>query len=446
MGRNTKDSRDQFYRRAKEDGWRARSAFKLLQLDDAYDLFGQAVAQAAAAAAALSGVGSGGGDNSSNDDGGDGGESDGRCHAVDLCAAPGSWSQVLSRRLYLPAQRRRAAAEAAAAAAALTAAAATTTTAAAATAPPPPTLPPLPPLPPRLVSVDLQAMAPVEGVAQLQGDITSARTAARVVAALGGRRAALVVCDGAPDVTGLHDQDGAAQLLLVGAAASIAAAVLAPGGTFLAKVFVPSAGGQGGAGGGGGWGGLGARAGAGAGAGAGVGGEEGGAGCWLLAAQLRLLFRDVALAKPRSSRGASAEHFALCRGFDPPARLEPGWLRATLAGAEGEGSAGAARAAAAAAAEMAAAEIAAAGGATRRAEGREREEQEERADSLTTRRALGFYACGDLSAWDAPGAARGAAEEEHEAAAAAALDRALFGGGQAKLRKNIHTVVYALVD
>jgi len=48
--------------KAKEEGWRARSAFKLLQLDEEFDLF--------------SGV----------------------TRAVDLCAAPGSWSQVLARR------------------------------------------------------------------------------------------------------------------------------------------------------------------------------------------------------------------------------------------------------------------------------------------------------------------------------------------------------------
>lgn len=35
---NSKDKRDIFYRRAKELGFRARSAFKLLQLDEAFDL------------------------------------------------------------------------------------------------------------------------------------------------------------------------------------------------------------------------------------------------------------------------------------------------------------------------------------------------------------------------------------------------------------------------
>ena len=106
-------------------------------------------------------------------------------NAVDLCAAPGSWSQVLSRRLYLPALR---ASRSAAAASSATTATATSDA---------PTLPL-----PRLVSVDLQLMAPVEGVRQLQGDITSAATAAAVIAHFDGGGADLVVCDGAPDVTG----------------------------------------------------------------------------------------------------------------------------------------------------------------------------------------------------------------------------------------------------
>lgn len=39
MGRVSKDKRDIYYRRAKEEGWRARSAFKLLQIDDAFNIF-----------------------------------------------------------------------------------------------------------------------------------------------------------------------------------------------------------------------------------------------------------------------------------------------------------------------------------------------------------------------------------------------------------------------
>uniref|UniRef100_A0A8B9G6Y8 Uncharacterized protein n=1 Tax=Amazona collaria TaxID=241587 RepID=A0A8B9G6Y8_9PSIT len=39
MGRSSKDKRDIYYRLAKEQGWRARSAFKLLQLEQRFQLF-----------------------------------------------------------------------------------------------------------------------------------------------------------------------------------------------------------------------------------------------------------------------------------------------------------------------------------------------------------------------------------------------------------------------
>ena len=39
MGRASKDKRDIYYRKAKEEGWRARSAFKLLQIDEAFRIF-----------------------------------------------------------------------------------------------------------------------------------------------------------------------------------------------------------------------------------------------------------------------------------------------------------------------------------------------------------------------------------------------------------------------
>ncbi|XP_041343897.1 putative tRNA (cytidine(32)/guanosine(34)-2'-O)-methyltransferase [Pyrgilauda ruficollis] len=38
MGRSSKDKRDIYYRLAKEGGWRARSAFKLLQLEQRFQL------------------------------------------------------------------------------------------------------------------------------------------------------------------------------------------------------------------------------------------------------------------------------------------------------------------------------------------------------------------------------------------------------------------------
>ena len=123
MGKLSKDKRDIFYRLAKERGYRARSAFKLLQLNSTFNFLPSA------------------------------------SRAVDLCAAPGSWTQVLKETVEF------------------------------------------------VVSVDLQAMAPIEGAKIIQGDITSGETAREIIDYFKGDKVDVVVCDGAPDVTGLHDID-----------------------------------------------------------------------------------------------------------------------------------------------------------------------------------------------------------------------------------------------
>jgi tRNA (cytidine32/guanosine34-2'-O)-methyltransferase len=252
MGRLSRDKRDVFYRRAKESGYRARSAFKLLQLDEEFDLFGAREQKSRAANA-------------------DGGSPPGRVgrrvrRAVDLCAAPGSWSQVLADRLiHIGAGDAQQQAEdggggdgeegkgkeegddeeeeeA------------------------------------KIVAVDLQPMAPLPGVRCLQGDITSLDTARLIIDHFRGRLSQLVVCDGAPDVTGLHDIDEYVQGQLLLSAVNITSHVLEDGGTFVAKIFR---------------------------------GRDVG----LLYGQLRLLFDRVSVAKPSSSRNSSIESFVVCQGF-----------------------------------------------------------------------------------------------------------------------------------
>jgi len=44
MGKASKDKRDIYYRKAKEEGWRARSAYKLLQIDEVFDIFSGMIA------------------------------------------------------------------------------------------------------------------------------------------------------------------------------------------------------------------------------------------------------------------------------------------------------------------------------------------------------------------------------------------------------------------
>jgi tRNA (cytidine32/guanosine34-2'-O)-methyltransferase len=224
MGKSSKDKRDSYYRLAKESGYRARSAYKLLQLDEHFKLLTFPPSS--------------------------------RPRVIDLCAAPGSWSQVLARAL-----------------------------------PPESTI----------IALDLQPMTPITGVITLQADITHPSTLPLVFRHLnpsslhpagggggGGdeEKADLVICDGAPDVTGLHDLDEYVQASLLFSALNLAVCVLRPGGNFVAKIFR-------------------------------------GRDVDVLFAQLRCLFERVTCAKPRSSRGSSIEAFVVCEGYAPPVGFEP---------------------------------------------------------------------------------------------------------------------------
>ncbi|XP_046427051.1 putative tRNA (cytidine(32)/guanosine(34)-2'-O)-methyltransferase [Neodiprion fabricii] len=216
MGKTSKDKRDIYYRRAKEEGWRARSAFKLLQIDSEFHIF------------------------------------EGVTKAVDLCAAPGSWSQVLSRKLNKDENQTA-----------------------------------------RIVAVDLQAMAPLDGVVQIQGDITKVSTAEEIIKHFRNEHADLVVCDGAPDVTGLHDMDIYIQSQLLLAALNITTHILKPHGIFVAKIFR-------------------------------------GKDISLLYSQLKIFFKDVYCTKPRSSRNSSIEAFVVCKNYSPPEGYQPHMLNPLL--------------------------------------------------------------------------------------------------------------------
>lgn len=148
MGKTSKDKRDVYYRLAKEEGWRARSAFKLLQIDDEFHIFEGIHGTSFLSCSQLNFF--------SHDN------FEGVKNAVDLCAAPGSWSQVLTRKLHNSKDDDG------------------SSTA-------------------KIVAVDLQAMAPLPGVIQIQGDITQLSTAEKIIQHFEGGKADLVVCDGAPD-------------------------------------------------------------------------------------------------------------------------------------------------------------------------------------------------------------------------------------------------------
>jgi tRNA (cytidine32/guanosine34-2'-O)-methyltransferase len=247
MGRLSRDKRDVFNRHAKVKGYRARSAFKLLQVDAEFDIFG-----ARGAPASL----------------GNTIEPLRVQRAVDLCAAPGSWSQVLSDKLY---ELNHATGDAGVNSDQASDALANDMSRTSLDNDEQPEEP-------SIVAVDLQPMAPIDGVLCLQGDITAQSTAQDIIKHFQGNRAELVVCDGAPDVTGLHDVDEYLQGQLLLSAMMITTHVLCERGTFVAKIF----------------------------RGRNVG---------FLYAQLRLLFERVSIAKPTSSRNSSMESFVVCQRF-----------------------------------------------------------------------------------------------------------------------------------
>ena len=137
-------------------GYRSRAAFKLLELGERDGLFA------------------------------------GATRAVDLGAAPGSWSQVLRQKLGRGAQ---------------------------------------------VVAVDLLEMVPLPGVTFVQGDFREDLVLAEVERALGGGSVDLVVSDLSPNLSGIEAADQARAVHLGELALEFAAAWLRPGGDLVVKAF-----------------------------------------------------------------------------------------------------------------------------------------------------------------------------------------------------------------
>jgi 23S rRNA (uridine2552-2'-O)-methyltransferase len=150
-----RQSRDPYFRRAKAEGYRARSAYKLLQIQEKHKLIrrGDVV--------------------------------------LDLGAAPGGWSQVASQLVGDQGN---------------------------------------------VVAVDLAAMEPLPGVMSVQADMLDPDTLPTLLEALGGL-ADVVLCDAAPQVTGIRVADHARSIHLAEGALEITRHVLRPGGHFVVKVF-----------------------------------------------------------------------------------------------------------------------------------------------------------------------------------------------------------------
>ncbi len=153
---------------------------------------------------------------------------------IDLGAAPGGWSQVAAKRIGAPQQGR-------------------------------------------VIAIDVLAMDPVAGVEFTQLDFLDPSAPAKLKVMLGGG-ADVVLSDMAANATGHRKTDHIKIVALVEAAGEFAREVLAPGGTFLAKVI--------------------------------QGGTEG-----ELLAALKRDFTSVKHIKPPASRSDSAELYLLATGF-----------------------------------------------------------------------------------------------------------------------------------
>jgi 23S rRNA (uridine2552-2'-O)-methyltransferase len=131
---------------------------------------------------------------------------------------------------------------------------------------------------PLVVGIDFLEMDPIEGVVFLKKDFTDDDAPQLLRDALGGHRPDLVLSDMAAPTTGHRPTDHIRIMALVEIAADFAVEVLAPGGTFVAKVF--------------------------------QGGTE-----HELLALLKRHFTTTLHAKPPASRSESAETYLVARGF-----------------------------------------------------------------------------------------------------------------------------------
>jgi len=145
-------TRDKVYLRAKQEGFRSRASYKLIEIQNKFGII-------------------------RDDD-----------NIIDLGAAPGSWLQVL-RTLTKG----------------------------------------------RVLGIDLNPIAPLDGIETLEGDLTDPSAQNRAREILG--TVSIVVCDAAPKLSGHKSYDQARAIALGEEALLFACNVLKPGGNFVIKSF-----------------------------------------------------------------------------------------------------------------------------------------------------------------------------------------------------------------
>ncbi len=137
-----------------------------------------------------------------------------------------------------------------------------------------------------IIAVDLLPIKAVRGVKTLIGDITTQECRHMIKKETKGDLIDVVLCDGAPNVGGAWSSEAYTQSELVLEAARMASDVLAPGGTFVSKVFRSKD-------------------------------------YSALIYALKQLFKKVEATKPAASRNTSAEIFVVCLGYKAPSKIDP---------------------------------------------------------------------------------------------------------------------------
>lgn len=89
----------------------------------------------------------------------------------------------------------------------------------------------------RVVASDILPMDNLAGVDFIQGDFTENEVFEQILAAIGNDPVDLVISDMAPNMSGVNAVDQPRSMYLVELALDMARQVLAPGGSFVAKVF-----------------------------------------------------------------------------------------------------------------------------------------------------------------------------------------------------------------
>lgn len=130
----------------------------------------------------------------------------------------------------------------------------------------------------RIIALDILEMESLDGVEFIQGDFTEDIALQQLLGALGADRADLVLSDLAPNISGMRSVDQPRSMYLVELALELAVQILAPGGSFITKVFQ------------------------------GEGFDE-------LLAECRKRFKTVRVRKPAASRQESRETYIVAGGF-----------------------------------------------------------------------------------------------------------------------------------